>query len=267
MLSIHNSKDTGKAASVLPIEQAPLGKAVEHYSFSAASRLRVSAPPVSLLALVDETEYVILPNATGLVSIRMKDLDAATHHTIRVIAPMTDNGNGVVQVDGLWIDMGGQLLAVEGSVADTIHDEMDDFDAESESIGKKHSLGLSRLLMGHDASDITLQKHGFDPEEEDHEDGDLKRRKKVVEIVTDSPSAAIGGFTNSITDITNGLLAGITGWDYLLGEMFSVDHVSTSVAGMCMIQDCVNGTGSPHSLSDVFFRRFVAKLSCCQSRS
>jgi len=261
MLSIHNAKDNGRATNLVVPEQAPLGQHnSEHYSFSAASRLRVSAPPVSLLALIDEKEYVIMPNATGLVSIVMKELDANTFHTLRVIAPMTDNPNGAVQVDGLWLDEGGLLLAVEGSVADTVHDEMDDFDAESEEVGKKHRLGLSRLLLGHDASDITLKKHGFDPEEESHEDGELKRRKKVVEIVTDAPAYANEGFSNSIYTQTAGMLAGVSGWDYLLGEMFGVDHVSTSVEGMCMMQNCVNGTGTPHSLADVFFRRYELKI-------
>jgi len=260
MLSLHNSKDANHAANLALAEAAPIGHG-ERYSFSAAGRLRVSAPPVSLLALVDESEYVVLPNATGLASIKMKDLDASKYHTIRIIAPMTDNGNGAVQMDGLWLDAGGQLLAVEGSVADTVHDEMDDFDAESESVGKKHRLGLSRLLLGHDASDITLKKHGFDPEEEDHEEGDLKRRKKVLEIVTDHPAHAIGGFDNSIRQKTAGLLSGVMGWDYLVGEMFGVDHVTVGVEGMCMLQSCVNGTGSPHGLADVFFRRYGSYIS------
>lgn len=255
MLSIHNSVEPGKASNLASSEQIPIGHS-DHYSFSAESRARISAPPVSLLALIDEEEYVVVPNATGLVSIRMKDLDVSTYHTVRVIAPMTDNGNGAVQMDGIWLDQGGQLLAVEGSVADTVHDEMDDFDAESEEVGKKHRLGLSRLLLGHDATDTALKKHGFDPEEEEHEEGELKRRKKVVEIVTDAPAHALGAMANSIKAQTDSLLAGITGWEYLLGEMFAVDHVSIGVEGMCMMQNCINGTGSPNSMGDVFFRRY-----------
>lgn len=257
VLSLSNSKTgplkpTALLANELGPTQVPHGG---QYSFSAASRMRVTAPPISLLALVDQEEYVALPNATGLVAIRMRDLDKDLPHTIRIIAPMTDNGgNGVIQMDGLWLDKGGSLLPVDGSIADTVHDEMDDFDAESDSVGKKHRLGLGRLLRGHNAHNTALLKHGFDPNEEAH-DGDVKRRKKLVEIITDDPAHAAGRSSSAGRGQSDGLLAGVMGWEYLLGEMFSVDHVCIGVDGMCLMRDCVNGTGSPSGLGDVFFRR------------
>ena len=195
------------------------------------------------------------PNASGLVSIATKDLDIETYHTVRVIAPMTDNGGeGVIQVDGIWTDKGGMLLPVEGSLADTVHDEMDDFDAESESVGKKHRLGLGQLLRGHGAHDTALKKHGFDPDEGD--EGEIKRRKKLIEIVTDDPAQALSRLLDGKeSTATDQLLAGVMGWEYLVGEMFNVDHVCIGVDGMCLLRGCVKGTGAPSGLGDVFFRR------------
>jgi hypothetical protein len=46
------------------------------------------------------------------------------------------------------------------------------------------------------------------------------------------------------------------GWEYLLGEMFGSDHVTIGMYGMCLIQNCIGGAGSPIGLADVFFQRF-----------
>lgn len=256
VLSLSNSRlklPTPTVLSDLSPTNIPHGG---QYSFSAASRLRVNAPPISILALVDQDEYVVHPNATGLVAICTKDLDINTYHTVRVIAPMTDTGGqGVIQVDGIWLDKGGILLPVEGSIADTVHDEMDDFDAESELVGKKHRVGLGQLLKGHGAHDTALRKHGFDPDEND--EGGIKRRKKLIEVVTDDPAQAMSRILKNDSEPTetDKLLAGVMGWEYLIGEMFNVDHVSIGVDGMCLLRDCVNGTGAPSGLGDVFFRR------------
>lgn len=53
------------------------------------------------------------------------------------------------------------------------------------------------------------------------------------------------------------MLAGVMGWEYLLGEMFGADHVGIGVDGMCLTPDCIGGTGQPAGLGDVFFRRSV----------
>jgi hypothetical protein len=34
--------------------------------------------------------------------------------------------------------------------------------------------------------------------------------------------------------------------------------LTTGMDGMCLIQDCIGGTGSPVGLADVFFQRFSA---------
>lgn len=255
VLSLSNSKANAPSQAVLSTDLNPTN--IPHsgqYSFSAASRSRVRAPPISLLALVDEEEYVIHPNATGLVAIKMRELDRHYYHTVRVVAPMTDDGGqGVIQLDGVWLDKGGMLLPVDGSIADTVHDEMDDFDAESDGVGKKHRLGLSMLLKGHGAHDTALKKHGFDPQEND--EGGVKRRSKLVEVVTDEPAHGGSRLLNGTATSTDTLLAGVMGWEYLIGEMFGVDHVTVGVSGMCLIRDCVAGTGSPSGIGDVFFRR------------
>jgi len=225
------------------------------YSFSAAARgALVRSPPISLIALVDQEEYVILPNASSLVPVRMKDLHPGIAHSIRVIAPMTDNGGtGVVQFDGLWLDKGGQLSTVEGSLAEGHADEEDDMDPESDNVGKKHRLGLGSILQGFDKDDS---------ENEDEEDesvlvSDFRKRRKLVEIITDTPAHLKGRKTTSRSGGSDGLLAGVVGWEYLLGEMFSVDHVCIGVEGMCLTQGCVGGTGEPSGMGDIFFRRFA----------
>lgn len=260
ILSLQNTKNeltkptTLPSSSLNPTEIPHAGQ----YSFSAASRLRVGSPPISLLALVDGEEYVVLPNATSLVPIRSKDLDPRIHHTIRIIAPMTDNnGTGIVQFDGLWLDKGGQLLTVEGSVADIHNEEEDIFDPEDDaSVGKKHRLGLNRLWQGH-RPEVAHRLAELDAN--DASDGGFtSKRRKLVEIITDSPSHLFkqkSKITSARTGGADALLAGVKGWEYLLGEMFSVDHVCIGVEGMCLIQNCLGGTGEPSGMGDVFFRR------------
>ena len=233
------------------------GQQYSQYTFSAASRLRVSAPPVSLLALVDGEEYVVLPNATSLVPVRMKDLNRAKSHTIRVIAPMTDDeGMGVVQLDGIWLDKGGTLQPVEGSTASVGQANLeDDFDPESDEIGRSHRLGLSSFL--HSSRQDQVQSNG----EDDAEPPDFRRRKKLVEIVTDTPAHLDNRPRHtSRTREADNLLSGVVGWEYLIGEMFSVDHVCIGSEGMCLTHDCIGGTGSPSGMGDTFFRRYI--LSC-----
>lgn len=242
------------------------------YSFSVGSRQRLDAPPISLLALVDQEEYVVLPNATGLSAVRMNDLRVDHYHTIRIVAPMTDNGGtGVLQLDGLWLDKGGQLHPVEGSIADTVSEEMDAFDAEGQpEIGAKHRLGLGLLggtskskAKGGKAVNVPLKKNLVKEREDEDAPTEFKRRKKLVEIVTDDPANFRGRKQRSVrSGGADGLLAGVMGWEYLLGEMFSVDHVCIGVEGMCLLHNCVGGTGSPSGLGDVFFRRWVYKFVC-----
>lgn len=231
----------------------PPGQQYSQYTFSAASRLRVSAPPVSLLALVDGEEYVVLPDATSLVPVRMKDMIKGKHHTIRVIAPMTDDeGTGVVQLDGIWLDKGGHLLPVEGSTASVGQTNVDDdLDPESDDVGRPHRLGLSSFLRSSRRDQVQAQS-----EDDDGEPPDFRRRKKLIEIVTDTPSHLDHRPRHtSRTREADNLLSGVIGWEYLIGEMFSVDHVCIGSEGMCLTHDCIGGTGSPSGMGDTFFRR------------
>ncbi|KAL9053087.1 MAG: hypothetical protein Q9162_005009 [Coniocarpon cinnabarinum] len=259
VVSLQNQKTQNKPTE-LPLEKhAELeerdvpqpGQQYSQYTFSAASRLRVSAPPVSLLALVDNEEYVVLPNATSLVPVRMKDLNKKGYHTIRVIAPMTDDaGMGVVQLDGIWLDKGGQLVPVEGSTASVGQSIEDDFDAESDEIGRSHRLGLASFMRG---SEKGQTQAGDDEDEE--ETPDFRRRKKLIEIVTDTPAHLDNRPRHtSRTREADNLLSGVVGWEYLIGEMFSIDHVSIGAEGMCLVHDCVGGTGTPSGMGDTFFR-------------
>jgi hypothetical protein len=78
----------------------------------------------------------------------------------------------------------------------------------------------------------------------------------MIEIVTDSPGAlqhVKAGLSRSGGGA--GILGGVMGWDYMLGEMFGVDHISIGMDGMCLTQNCIGGTGAPAGMGDVFFRR------------
>lgn len=202
-----------------------------------------------------------MPNASGLAAVRMNDLKKDQYHSVRIVAPMTDNGGkGVFQLDGLWLDQGGQLYPVEGSIADTISEEMDAFDAEGNvAIGAQHRLRFSELLRGHGSQDTTLLQTAEAPaSQDDGQPQEFKRRKKLVEIVTDDPANFRGKkLRGERSGGTDGLLAGVMGWEYLVGEMFSVDHVCIGVEGMCLLHNCAGGTGSPSGLGDVFFRRYA----------
>lgn len=245
VISLQNAKVDPKEAGQGKDSVDP--QAHSQFSFTGVAKLKGSAPPISLLALIDEEEYIVLPNATGLVPIRDKDLDRRVSHSIRVIAPMTDNeGEGVVQLDGIWLDQGGQLLPVEGSSAAYMGD---DEDLDSDDIGKPHRLGLSNLVNG---------RKNKSPGDDNADLGDstFKLRKKLVEVVTDQAAHLANKPRKSGRQtITDTLLSGVMGWEYLIGEMFTVDHVAVATEGMCLVHDCVGGAGAPSGMGDMFFRR------------
>ena len=183
----------------------------------------------------------------------MKDLSKKKHHTVRVIAPMTDDeGLGVVQLDGIWLDKGGQLLPVEGSTASVgPTPDDDDFAAESDEIGRTHRLGLASFMRGSNKGQT-----GAGSDDEEEETPDFRRRKKLIEIVTDQPAHLDNRPKHTTrTREADNLLSGVVGWEYLIGEMFSVDHVSIGAEGMCLTHDCIGGTGTPSGMGDTFFRR------------
>ena len=70
-----------------------------------------SAAPISLLARIDDDEYLVLPNATSLVSVCRGNLNSLSRHEIRIIATMVgSDAVETLQIEGIWIDEGGHLL-------------------------------------------------------------------------------------------------------------------------------------------------------------
>lgn len=210
------------------------------------------AHPVSLLARIDDEEYVLLPNSSSLVSVCPNNLDRGRDHHIRIVAPMTDDfGRGVVELEGIWLSKGGTLAKVAGSPLSDEYADEDLLNADNDLVGERHRTGLNGIEKDRSSKGdrrITT---------EDDEEPLLtnQERKKILEVITDSPGSFIGKARGKRTGGADGLLAGVMGWEYLLGEMFGADHVGIGVDGMCLTQDCVGGTGSPAGIGDVFFRR------------
>ncbi|CAG8977212.1 hypothetical protein HYALB_00007906 [Hymenoscyphus albidus] len=171
------------------------------------------AGPISLLARVDGDEYTIFPNATSVVKLRNGELDPLARHYIRVIAPnIKDNRTTLLQVNGIYIDGKGELLAP----------------LEATTLPKKTR-----------AKDKAMT---------------AQTRRKMLEVVTDLPGITTGSLGHKEATPGHEVLRGVMGWDYLLGEMFEADHVSIGADGMCLIQNCIGGRGSPLGISDLFFQ-------------
>ncbi|KAI9768999.1 MAG: hypothetical protein M1840_004595 [Geoglossum simile] len=244
LLSLRNSAFATASSVTNPIPTAtPFGPS--HLSFH-ASPSHIPAPPISLLVRIDQEEYILIPNSTSLVSIRMGDLDPSIPHDVRVIAPMIDDsGKGKLEFEGIWLCKGGELLEVQGSQLWEEDREEDKFEVDTENIEKDYRLGLSNT---------EADKHEVHNSDGGERQRLIGQRKKVLEIVTDSPGSLRHVSSIARTGGGSGLLGGVMGWDYLLGEMFGADHVGIGVDGMCLIQDCIGGTGQPVGIGDVFFR-------------
>ena len=203
---------------------------------------------------MDDQEYVLLPNSSALVAIRSDDLDRDTEHHIRIVAPMTDDhGKGVVELNGLWLSKGGKLVKVAGSLLSEDYVDEDLLKAENDQIGEKHRTGLIDLEKGGSSSNANQQTQN---EGEDDFFSVKQDRKKILEVITDSPGSFNGKSGGNQKGGAAGLMAGVMGWEYLLGEMFGADHVGIGVDGMCLTQDCIGGVGQPAGMGDVFFRRY-----------
>ena len=163
-----------------------------------------------------------------------------------------DNGRGILELEGLWLSKGGQLLRVQGSLLAEEYEDEDDLSAENDQIGRKHENGLKNILKGN-AREMKQQELA---EKEDLPTL-LRDRKKVLEVITDVPGSFRAQHASGRSGGADGLLAGVMGWEYLLGEMFGADHVGIGMDGMCLTQDCIGGVGFPAGLGDVFFRRSV----------
>ncbi|MCJ1278851.1 hypothetical protein MMC21_006670 [Puttea exsequens] len=254
LLALHNAPQPNFVASptarLEPISTtAPPGH--RHFRFHAASANEKPALPISLLAQVDDEEYILLPNSSSLVSISSNSLDLSKQHRVRIIAPMTDNlGQGVVELDGLWLSKGGKLLKVPGSMLSEDYLDEDLLKAENDQVGKKHRTGLHQIEKDgntkHDQHTIS--------EEMEERLAEASNRKRILEVISDSPGSFPERQRGRRTGGADGLLSGVMGWDYLLGEMFGADHVTIGADGMCLIPECIGGTGQPAGLGDVFFR-------------
>lgn len=260
-LSLHNAADqtsaTLEAVSSKGSTSIPASTAI-HVPFRPISSKGKPSPPVSLLARIDQEEYIVMPNASALVSICSKDLNVDEEHHIRIIAPMTDDhGKGILQLEGLWLNKGGKLLRVEGSHLGEEYENEDALSAENEQVGERHRTGLNDLLKNTD-------QYEAEPKTKNGDEIETiivaETRKKVLEIITDAPGSFLSQHKGSRTGGANGLLAGVMGWEYLLGEMFGADHVDVGVDGMCLIQNCIGGVGHPSGIGDVFFRRLVTQF-------
>ncbi|KAL8707985.1 MAG: hypothetical protein Q9220_007065 [cf. Caloplaca sp. 1 TL-2023] len=252
-LSLRNSpvQELGAAAMPSADPTATVSNS-GHLSFRPNSANNKPAPPVSLLARVDQEEYVLLVNASGLVAVCSGTLQRDATHNIRIVAPMNeDHGKGVIQLEGIWLTKGGQFVGIEGLSLDNGHEFEDALTAHSDVVGEKHRSGLKELLQGSgqapqaDHQLVLKQQEGVQ---------DFQSRRKLLEVITDTPGSFGSKNHGKRTGGADGLLAGVMGWEYLLGEMFSVDHMAIGVDGMCLIQDCVGGVGQPSGLGDIFFR-------------
>ena len=226
----------------------------KHYSFHPIPGDK-AAPPISLLAEVDDQEYILLPNSSSLVTISSKSLDERTEHNVRIIAPMTDDhGLGVVELEGLWLSKGGKLLKVVGSLLSEDYVNEDSLNAENDQVGEKHRTGLYDI--GEDGTSKSGRQIASDIAEDDDSAFANQDRKKLLEVITDSPGSLARKQRGRRAGGSDGLLSGVMGWEYLLGEMFGADHVRIGVDGMCLVPDCIGGTGEPAGMGDVFFRRY-----------
>lgn len=224
-----------------------------HVPFRPISSKEKPAPPVSLIARIDQKEYILLPNASALVLICNKDLSVEDEHRIRIIVPMTnDHGQGIIELEGLWLGKGGKLLRVNGSLLPEEYENEDLLSAENEQLGEKHRTGLDGLLSTNENQNSELDKNSIK-----HDQTSLvgQARRKMIEIVTDSPGFLASKHRGRESGSAHDLLAGIMGWEYMLGEMFGADHVGIGVDGMCLIQNCIGGLGQPSGIGDVFLRR------------
>ncbi len=265
-LSLHNADvqrlhaQTASAAAPSSSSPPQLG----HLFFQSNSLVNSHVLPVSLIARIDKEDYVLLPNSSSLVTVSAGGLDPHRLHNIRIIAPMIDDeGSGVVQLEGLWIEKGGRLLRVEGSqLGEEVEDE-DTLTAESSNIGRKHRGSWVQLPPGSDSLSPGTKEESEIGKGAEDDRRVSSRRKRVLEVITDNPGSLSCLDNPLVKHVGSGLLRGVMGWDYLLGDMFGVDHATVAVDGMCLIQNCIGGVGGPAGIGDAFFRRYGYHPTWC----
>ena len=256
-VALHNApKEVTSEIAAIPMSSTRPSRVTNpgHLSFRPMPSNHKPAPPVSLLARIDDEEYVLLPNSSSLVSVCLNCLSREQQHQIRIVAPMVDDhGSGVVELEGLWLDKGGSFIKVAGSSLSEEYVDEDLLEAENDIIGEKHRVGLNEL----EKNGVNRFSHGHHLDEDYDVSSPNQERRKTLEVITDSLGSLNGKKRGTRTGGADGLLAGVMVWEYLLGEMFGADHVGIGVDGMCLTQDCIGGTGYPAGMGDVFFRRYV----------
>lgn len=217
-LSLHNAPDPHKESKhslSARISAPPSLPSPGRLSFRPLPANEKPAAPISLLAGVDSDEYVLLANSSNLVVICPNDLARDEKHNIRIGAPMTDDGSGILELEGLWLSKGGQLLRVQGSLLSEEYINEDKLSAKNDQVGEKHRNGLHELIKGKGGPGKVKK-----PREEKDLPDLLQERKRILEVITDSP----GSFRSKHDVVRSGgsesLFAGVMGWEYLLGEMF-----------------------------------------------
>ena len=203
------------------------------------------------MARVDDQEYILLPSSSGLVTVCAESLLPEEQHTIRIEAPLLDaHAREAFEMEGVWLNRGGQLLKVDGSLLDDDLTGEDNLGAESDQVGRKHRQKLQFLKAPKAQSGIQSNTA-----QEEVDVNRLQSRRKLIEVITDFPGSYLGNYSGHRGSGAHGLLGGAMGWEYLLGEMFGADHVNIAVEGMCLTQYCIGGADQPAGLGDVFFRR------------
>ena len=101
---------------------------------------------------------------------------------------MNDHGNGVIQLEGIWLSKSGKLLRVKGSLLNEEIEDEDALHAESAIIGEKHREGLNAIMhSGERKSDVETEN-----KEDEEAQIVVENRKKILEIITDM-SGSFGG--------------------------------------------------------------------------
>lgn len=208
-------------------------------NFHPTSKRNGPTAPVSLLSRIDYTEYEYFRAGKGLVAISSA-LDRLENHNIRIIA-VDSSGEGHIGMafEGIWLSNGGSLVA---SQRKRISDSPGT--GAAPSLPTNESIRYSRQgLQTEEAQKIKNSgpnRSGFQQS--------LFSPQKTLEIVTDTPITSLGRTTNRTEPA-------IMGWEALIGDMFGVDHVRTSVNGMCVTSPCIGGAAQPANVKDAFFRR------------
>lgn len=242
-LHLHNAPNDPKKKSPNPISSAPANQG--RLSFRPLSTKAKPAPPLSLVAVVDGEEYIVLRNSSGLVAVSADGLDPSSSYNVRIIAPgLDDDGIGIIELEGILLSKGGRL---EPIYKDRMRHDIKEYGRpmEDDRIWEAHN-------PQHSKSD--RQSNGF---EKWMPLGSSRRphRNKLLEVVTDYSGLLRGLSLNRQNSGHPAVLSSLSAWYNVIGELFHADHVTLSLNGVCMTKECVEGEQHLASIGDTFFRR------------